>query len=542
MKNRLKIKKIICNNLIIFLISLILLFSSCQNSVGPEIKRINLFNIKYSQNENINQNEVYPKDYFSYIFYRKYYIYFFDDSSKTLYKYSRNGDAVLTIQNSSLTSSGFGVDKEKIMASIDENQRSLKINRTFPLPEVTGISVDFNDNIYFKIVIKGTTGNVSSDCSGFLSNYSDNSHPVYYIFNENNSKEIIEKLDYFEEISKKQSSEEINQINYYTFYMVFNQYGDFLKILAFTENHPSFPHNSMIFHTKEDLSEGSNKDGKKIDGTNYISFILPTIYENSGLPSALANTTSLAFLIKFSLKTSIEKTPIIDLPQQLDVITTIDSRDKIEEDKTKEDKTQNRQENNQEISQIYSFPFQFCQNAVYAFFNLIDLKIPEDNKNLLSSEFGNTIVTPDGFIGIQIYYYEKGYILYDSMYKVDLNNKKNKISLYSYKKLFNEKVEDGVQKITLSVADTFLGSAEGNFVFYIRYLEKLPTPTAKLIIKNEKGEQLLARILKVKDIISSTHMIVGENGSIYGFYKNKDKIHFFYYASEVAINKIKISN
>jgi hypothetical protein len=510
---------------------------SCQSGSGIEIKRINLFNAKYTPNENVGEKEVYPKDYPSYIFYRKYYIYFFDNSTRTLYKYSRNGNAVLVIQNSSITSSGFGVDKEKIMSSLDESQRTIKINRSFPLPEVTGLSVDFNDNIYLKVVIKGTTGISSDDLSGFLSNYSDKNHPVFYVLSDKNSASLVEKIDYIENLSQKTNMSDIDMIKYYTFYLVFNQYGDFLKVLALSESHPSFPHNSYIYHTKEDLSEGSNKDGKKLDGTSYIHFVLPTIYENSGLPSALANMTSIACFIKFSLKSSSNDESIINFPQELNMSNETDIEN--EKDKSLLQKEQLLDSN---ISQIYNFYYSICPNSLYMLFDLSELLIPEGNKDTLSSEFGDAIVTPDGYIGIQVYYYERGYILYDAIYRLSFTDEKNKINLSSYKRLFNEKVENGVQKITLSSVDTYLGSSEGNFFFYIRYLEKLPTPTAKLIIKNEKGEQIITRIMKVKNILTTDNMVVGENGSIYGFSKVKDKIYFFYYASEVAVSKAKTQN
>lgn len=523
--------------LIFFVMSIFVLLLSCQSASGIEIKRINLFHAKFIPNENIQDNEVYPKDYPSYIFYRKYYIYFFDNSTKTLYKYSRNGNSVLIIQNSSITSSGFGVDKEKIMSSLDESQRTLKISRSFPLPEVTGLSVDFNDNIYLKVFIKGTTGNYNDDLYGFLSNYSDKNHPVFYVLDDKNSSNLVDKINYIESLSQKSNALDLNQIKYYTFYMVFNQYGDFLKILALSESHPSFPHNSFIYHTKEDLSEGSNKDGKKLDGTSYIHFVLPTLYENSGLPSALANTTSIACFIKFSLKSSSYDKPMINFPQELNMSNEVHT-----ENEEVENLLQKEQQMDSNISQIYNYCFNICTNSSYISFDLSELTIPEDNKGNLTSEFGNAIVTPDGYIGIQVYYFERGYILYDSIYRLYFTDDKEKIKLISFKRLFNEKVENGVQKITLSSVDTYLGGSEGNFIFYIRYLEKLPTPTAKLIIKNEKGDQIITRIMKVKNILTTDNMVVGENGSIYGFSKVKDNIYFFYYASEVAVNKAKTQN
>ncbi|HPC37970.1 MAG TPA: hypothetical protein PLF21_01530 [Exilispira sp.] len=537
--NKIKLKKIFLLTFILILISLLL---SCQNIEGIEIKRINLFSTKYLPNESIGEKEVYPKDYTSFIFYRKYYIYFFDNSTKTLYKYSRNGSSVLIIQNSSMTYSGFGVDKEKMMASLDESQRTVKINRSFPLPEVTGLSVDFNDNIYLKVVIKGTSGNPKEDLSGFLSNYSDKNHPIYYLLKNEDAISLIDRFNFIENISQKSNIIDNSQIRYYTFYMVFNPYGDFIKILALSESHPSFPHNSFIYHTKEDLSEGTNKDGKKLDGISYIHFILPTIYENTGLPSALANTTSTAYFIKFSLKSSEEDTSIMNFPNEMNIINNTNNEPNKTDNISSGIQEVINQAKTDEKAQIYDIYYNTCPNSSYISFNLTDLIIPENNENLLSSEFGSAIVTPDGYIAIQVYYYEKGYILYDAIYKISFLDKKNRVVLNSYKKLFNEKVENGVQKITLSSVDTCIGGCEGNFIFYIRYLEKLPTPTAKLIIKNEKGEEVIVRIMKVKDILTTENMVVGENGSIYGFSKVKDKIYFFYYASEVAISKAKTQN
>ncbi|MFN3411523.1 MAG: hypothetical protein ACK4YF_05135 [Exilispira sp.] len=528
-------------SIILFLIILSVIFS-CQNSIGVEIKRINLFNAKYIPQENIGNQEVYPKNPPSFIFYRKYYIYFFDNSSKTLYKYSRNGDKILIIQNISPTTSGFGVDKEKIMKSLDEDQRTVKINRTFPLPEVTGISVDFNDNIYLKVIIKGSSGNSIDDCAGFLSNYSDQDHKIFYLLDSEKNKDFLEKLSYFESINNFSKSNE-NYINFYTFYMVFNQYGDFLKIIGLSENHPSFPHNSSIFHTKEDLSEGSNKDGKKLDGTNYISFILPTIYENTGLPSALANTTSISCFIKFSLKSEYQDSQVVNLPDMVKMQEP-DLNEKFNEinvDNNKEE-NQSTQIENQDNYQIYKFFQQLCENASIVYFYLKDVEPPEKSNHIIASEFGNPVVTPDGFAGIHVLFYEKNYLLFDSVYKIDFDKDENKLQLSYYKKLVNEKDENGVQKITLSVLDTPFGSSEGNFIFYIRYLEKIPEPTAKLIIKNIKGDQLITRIMKVKDILTTENLVVGENGSIYGFSIKKDRIYFFYYASEVALSKLKTSN
>lgn len=528
-------------HLLFILVIIFVVFSSCQNTIGTEIKRINLFNTKYIPDEKVATNEVYPKELPSYIFYRKYYIYFYDNSSKTLYKYSRNGNSVLTIQNSSMTVSGFGIDKEKMMKSLEEDQRTVKINRAFPLPEVTGISVDFNDNIYLKVIIKGSTGNSYNDCIGFLSNYSDQNHPIFYILDKDKDKDLVDNLNYFESISNKNNSNDNEKIKYYTFYMVFNQYGDFIKVLALSENHPSFPHNSNIFHTKEDLSEGSNKDGKKLDGTNYIQFILPTIYENTGLPSALANTTSLAYFIKFSLKSEENQNEILSLPHNLDVMNLNNEKNSNDSNGTQKNQNSTTQEESN-ITQIYYYPYQYCKNSIVLSFSLKDFEYPDKNYNLLASEFGSAVVTPEGFTGIQILYYDKGYILFDTLYRINFNNEKKLIELSYSKKLFNEKVENGVQKITLTVVDTPIGFSEGNLIFYIRYLEKLPTPTAKLIVKNVKGEQLLTRILKVKDILTSENLTVGENGSIYGFSKIKDKVYFFYFASEVAVSKLKVNN
>lgn len=569
--------------ILIFIVFFILF--SCQNSSGVEIKRINLFSIGYNPSEIVNENEVYPKDFPGYIFYRKYYIYFFDGSTKTLYKFSRNGNSVLTIQNSSMTASGFGIDKEKLMSTLEESQRTIKINRSFPLPDVTGISVDFNDNIYFKVVIKGTSGDAKNDCSGFLSNFSDENHKIYYLLNDESSQNIDNDLSNFEKIMSKSNLNEGINTNFYTFFMVFNQYGDFIKVIALSKDHPSFPHNSSIYHTKENFEEGSNKDGKKLDGTNYIYFILPTLYENSGLPSALANTSSLAYIIRFSMNQSNDDNQILNLPKEISVNeennasnvnnsnlnenknvneinankttdtglisanqNSLNSNNKSDQsDKNQVNDQLNSSENMQQEkdnqnSQIYEFIYEYCQNSFYTFLRLSDLAVPEGDKEVLSSEFGNFIITPDGYTAVQVYYYGKGYIIYDSIYKIDFIKGKSKIRLDSYKRLFNEKSENGVQKITLTSSDTYIGSAEGKLIFYIRYLEKLPLPTAKLIIKSDKQDQLITRILKVKDILTTDNLVVGENGSIYGFSKIKKKIYFFYYASEVAVSKLKISN
>ncbi len=530
-------KKKIKKTLIIFFITILFVFSSisCQSSNGIEIKRINLFHIKYDPPTTTQNDEVYPKDPPSYIFYRKYYIYFYDSSNGTLTKYSKNGNTVLTIQNSSITVSGYGIDKDKIMTKLEEDQKTLKIIRNFPLPEITGISVDFNDNIYLKVVIKGTTENINDDCSGFLANYSDKDHPIFYLLNNEESNNLVEKLNYFENLYSEK--ERKSNVRYYTFFMVFNQYGDFNRVIALSPNYPSFPHNSKIYHTKEDLVEGSNKDGKKIDGTNYIYFILPTMYEDTGMPTALANTTSLACFLRFSLKTEDKVEEIIESPQELNLYTENGKTDNI-----KIDINPKLDEQKLSLEQFYNHNYLFSQNSKFILFNLTDLVIPENNNLTLSSEFGDAIITPDGFLGFQVYYFEKGHILYDAIYKMDILKDKINPKLFFYKKLFNEKVENGVQKITLSVSDSYIGSSEGNYLFYVRFLEKLPTPSAKLIIKNDKGEALISRLLKVNNIISTENLVVGENGSIYGFLKLKDNIYFFYYASEVAINKLKSSN
>ena len=568
--------------IIFFLFSLIFLLLSCESTSTTELKRINLFSTNYQPNQVVQKNEVYPKEPGSYIFYRKYYIYFYDGSSRTIYKYTRTGKPVLTIQNSSFTASGFGIDKEKVMRVLLEDERTTKITRTIPLPEVIGLSVDFNDNIFLKVTIKGTSGNRMDDCSGFLNNYSDKDHPVYFLFNENQINPVTSILDSFDKVyaaSSKIGGQDIILGRYYTFYMMFNQYGDFMKVIGFCPNHPDFPMNSILEHTKEGFLEGSNKDGKKQDGVNYIHFLMPTAYENEGLPSALANVSDTRVLLKFTLA---ENNSSEEISQALDMISidngtngnTIDQdivqkdispieqtlpdsknfqKDTTSEPATSQDnssissnqvKTNNLQESEiiseeEKIDEPY-YPYIIGKENNYYYFSLKDLPPIEKNSSADDAEFGVMLISPDGLIATQVLFFNKGYIVYDTLYNIKTDQNNQKITLAYNKQLYEEKVEDGKQSIKLSIVDTYLGSPSGGYFYYVRYLEKMNYPAARLIIKDSKMDTITTRMLNVKEITSIQNMVVGENGSIYGFYIKKDKAHFFYYAAEIVLNKIKM--
>lgn len=572
-------KKII---IIFFLFSLIFLLLSCENTSTTELKRINLFSTNYQQNQVVQPDEVYPKEPGSYIFYRKYYIYFYDGSSRTIYKYTRTGKPVLTIQNSSFTASGFGIDKEKVMRVLHEDERTTKITRMIPLPEVIGLSVDFNDNIFLKVTIKGTSGNRMDDCSGFLNNYSDKNHPVYYLFNENQISPVTSILESFDKLyaaSSKIGGQEILLGRYYTFYMMFNQYGDFMKVIGLCPNHPDFPINSILEHTKEGFIEGSNKDGKKQDGVNYIHFLMPTAYENEGLPSALANVSDTRILLKFTLD---ENNASEEISQTLHMISinngsngNTNNQDIVQKDispigqtlpdskntqkdanskpvtsqstssiSSKQGKTDNLQENEiisaeKKIDEPY-YPYTIGKENYYYYFSLKDLPPIEKNSSADDAEFGVMLVSPDGLIATEVLFFNKGYIVYDTLYNIKTEKNNKTISLAYSKQLYEEKVEDGKQSVKLSIVDTYLGSPSGGYFYYVRYLEKMNYPAARLIIKDSKMDMIASRMLNIKEIPSLQNMVVGENGSIYGFYIKKDKAYFFYYAAEIVLNKIKM--
>lgn len=265
--NIIKIFKIIL--LIIILILINFYFYSCQIE-DTSMKRVKIVSIA-GTNEDEYQLKIFEHYKFSYIFYRKNFIYFFDAYSKTMYKFTKTGDILLKINFKNLDS----FKKNSYLFPLEKESIKTKIFREFPFPEILGIFVDYNDNIYFKVNLK--------DLSLLFKKYVNPEYQkIIYIENNNNlensnnnqiketNENNIENIN--ENINNRGiNNENSNNENAQKFNIVFfkfDKYGNLKSIICKSKNNISFNYFTIIHFFKDNsfiIAEkkfSGNEEGK----------------------------------------------------------------------------------------------------------------------------------------------------------------------------------------------------------------------------------------------------------------------------------------
>lgn len=471
-------KKIIKYLVFTFLIlSLITYFYSCQIE-DTSMKRVKIVSIPNQVEE--QQLKIFEHYKFSYIFYRKNFIYFFDTNSRTLYKFTKTGDTLLKI-----TYKNINTYKDlAYLKPLNKENIKTKITRNFPFPEVFGIYIDYEDNIFLKVNF--------DDLTQLFEKYIGKNQKInYVIINKNNmenSKNSLNNSTNSEQnnnndnnlnnnTSKNNQNYRSNNLNenketsngkkeYNIVFLKFDKYGDLQNIICKSLSDPFFNYFTKIHFFKDDSFVISEEEftGDE-EGTNEIA---PEKHDSINF-----------YLVDKDFKL-LNKTnfSIVDIP-----------------------------------------------------------KTETEKKDLYNLFIINYLVTEDKSILFDVFYYKNNIPEYYKIIKLDKMNL-NKIYTIYQKQLLVNKMINGEKKKVLLFGEYLLNVTPDNFYFFIKYIDE---NKANLIIKDKYFKTLVSKIIDVSDIYSENQFFVGEDGSLYAYSDISNNFNILYWASDVILRKIALT-